>query len=415
MRSLPTPSALERAVNCVVSEALPHVQTTTEGATFGQHLHRFLQDVPELGMEVALERASEEHREAFAKVDLSRLPASAPETYRPEMAFAYDLDTHVARVLATVKDRQYSGLAETEIAGTVDTHAVLDDSVVVYDYKSNWAPAAAPADNWQLKAYALMVARATGRRRARIGIIRVPEHGDPFFRVDELDEAALDAFEVELCGVLERVLITRAEAELLGPERLLATHEGPWCRYCPALPYCPSKTGQLRAVLATPEEAERGLLEALDDKKVALAWSRVEAARKLLDRVHDVLVKYVDQRPAGVPMPNGTVLARVERKRESVVGSVVYTVLAETYGQDVAEAAAPVVPESREATKKSIESALRIAQQRIPGAKITKLKETALEAIRVAGGVSSKEWTEVDEVKPEKLLAANAGGEKKAS
>lgn len=396
MRPLPSPSSHERAAECPPSEVLPHARSTTDAALAGTALHLFLQRVPEVGLERALEMTPEHLRAAYAAIDLSRLPASQPDTYRPEVAIAYDFSTKTARVLPGVKDRQYGDLGPTEIPMTLDTHAVLDDMAVVYDYKSGHGDVSPAAENWQLRSYALGAARLYGKARVKLGVIRVPADGDgqPWFDVAELGPGELDRYEADLAKVMSRIIVLRAEVEMRGPDKLLETHEGPWCKFCPALPYCPSKTKLLHELVVSDKDLEQGILGALTPERAGSAWAKLKAAEDLVARLQGIVREYAEKAP--VPLENGKVLASIEKSEESLVPEAVYTVMGELYGPEVAELAAPMT--GRTATKTSVDRAIRSVLDRIPGGKITKLNESALEALREKGGVKVAKWRTVQEV-----------------
>src|SRR5690606_3261920 len=95
--------------------------------------------------------------------------------FRSEVAFAYDYVKGTAREIP-VRNRQYVGLAETEIPGTADVVAEIDESTVyVGDYKTGHRPP--KPDSMQLRAYALMAARTLGATEAVCEIVHVREDG----------------------------------------------------------------------------------------------------------------------------------------------------------------------------------------------------------------------------------------------
>lgn len=398
--SLPSPSSHHRVANCLPSELLPHSRTTTAGATAGTELHAFLERVPSLGLDRALEMAPEHHREAFRAIDFNRLPM-LHGGWRPEVAFAYDLETASARELPPLAGhREYVDLKPTEFPGTIDTHCIDGETAYVYDYKSAFAPADAPPDNHQLRSYALLVCRATGARQAKFGLIRIGTDGTPWFETAFFDGDELDAYELELFEVLESLTALRRARDAGELQQLVLqqTHEGPWCRYCPAFSYCPSKTNQLRT-LAYPEAGlEEALRAELTGERQAAVYERLKAAGAMVDRLLEVARELARREP--IALPTGLVLGAVKTERDELLAEPTYAHVRTNFGEEVAEIAAPQV--GRETSKKALEKAMQrvIDLGLVPGAKRTPLLDAQVEALREKGAVKTKTSVTVREVKP---------------
>jgi hypothetical protein len=172
-----TASGIWRAMICLGSAILPRAPSSNRYAEHGSAGHTFLLDCNRLGREQALAKVQEKYRTAFALIDIDRLPID-PAAYAAEVAVAVDVVTGAGRELHRKGDRDYSMCAATEIPGTADVVALIDgDAAYVGDYKFGHKALPSPRLNWQFRALALMVARAFGRSRVVVEMIRVGEDG----------------------------------------------------------------------------------------------------------------------------------------------------------------------------------------------------------------------------------------------
>jgi hypothetical protein len=129
------------------------------------------------------------------------------------------------------KDRWKRSRGPSFVTGEVDWWGALPGGEPwVDDLKTGWyAPSVTSP---QLLLYALVAARHTRAQTVRISITHWRRGWeDPERKWQQVGPATLEAFEDEL-----RAAYRRASA---GP----AARPGPWCRYCPSAPVCPSVLG----------------------------------------------------------------------------------------------------------------------------------------------------------------------------
>ena len=381
--SLPSPSALPRLSQCLAGEVLPHVEHVSPAASRGTVIHQYLADVLEFGVAEALERAPEDMRFTLSCIDDARLPAFHPGEYAPEVSLAYDPETGLARYLGKMLSRQDArSLARPyELVGTLDVAGGSADSVVVYDYKSGWTPVDEPGDNWQLKTYALFLARALKRRQAEVGIIRVTGSGGVVFDVAELSASDLDEHEAALRDLLQRRAGVRADPTKA--KYKLGSH----CRFCPAQVYCPAHVELMRQVLGGPS------WDLNDDAAAVEAWTQLRAARTVLERWEALVDNRLRRRP--VHLPDGSVLGeKLARPRESLIPHRVEAVVAELYGPELAAAVATAVERTEKLPKEAFKRALsKFVLPTRKGERLSDLERDVMHRLRKTGGVTNTPTT----------------------
>lgn len=392
-----TGSGIGRALVCAPSMVLPYSLEVREEATRGHHGHEFLMNVSLVGREMALQRAPEDMRPMLEALDLAALPVD-PKAFAAEVAFAYDQRKDTARELGRGLNRDYSGASGMEICGSADVVGVTDSEVVVLDFKFGGWNVPPAAENWQLRFYALCAARAYGKARAVVGIIKLREDGSHWFDRAELDELDLDATAAEIRGLVDRSLDENEHIAKGGTPR---TVRGAHCKYCPALPHCPAQTSLVREVgfasidpgapVITPENAP-ALLE------------KLEAVDRLRDMMWAALEAYATATP--VQLPGGEVYGPCEVERETIEPMKGSAILAEKYGSKVGLEAVkqePSMPWNR------VELALKAWMLANPGNKLAQLKAEARELLRQGGALKVSTTTKVRRHKPEAQL--KAGGD----
>jgi len=315
-RPLLTGSGLERVKVCPGSAILPGTETVSDYASRGRSIHSFLEAVNRKGRDAALEEAPEEIRPLCEALDLRLMPTD-PGRFASEVAFAYDPETGEAREIGRNLERRYD-VREGEIAGTADVVAMLDaDGVYVADFKSGWSRKTAARDSWQLRFYALAAARAYGRSRAVVQVIRIFEDGETWTDEAALDAFALDEFAMDV-GALAAELDAMRALYADGVEPPLV--EGDHCRWCPAFARCPAKTALVMAppsVEITPEGA-------------ALAYQRIRLYKQALEKAEAILKDYARAHP--IPLPDGTVYGPRYDSTRQINGAVAAGVLRELLG-----------------------------------------------------------------------------------
>lgn len=379
-RSLFTFSGASRAMKCALSMALPQTDHPTDAAADGTVVHAFLENVSRYGREEALRRAPDEYHALLEAIDVERLKISSGEI-ASEISYAYNPFTGESRELGRNLKRQYdaAGLKDDEIPGTLDVCGLEgEDAVGVDDYKYGRGLHVDPAYlNAQLKLGALAAARALGRSRARIAILRIYETGYVYRDSYTMDEFEMDEFEVLIRATAERGRLAREEYAAGTPPTATL---GPHCRYCPSLPYCPAQGTLVRMVADDPAAFKANVLNQLTPETAAKAWQRVKLAKEAITVVDEALRSFAKQTP--VDLGNGLVLGpRAETKTE-INGSLARDIIAELFGPEVAAKAVESA-----CTKSSIEDAVRLVAKD-KGQPIKKLKEHALKVLQDRGALA---------------------------
>lgn len=314
-------SSLERVMACPSSAVLPSVHSTSEHAERGTAIHAFIQAVVSGTPKTdALRGVPEEWAHTCANLDFATLLGGLREV-RAEVAYAVDFADLRARELGQDIGRSYErfGLGPSEIPGTLDVEGT-DGLPVVIDVKAGWEPVTTCCDNQQVGFAALARHLLTGAPEVKGRIAYVREDG----RVEN-DPHTFTMFDFE-------DFMLRGRAVLASVERLKVeaaaydVSEGPHCRYCPAVPYCPAHTRLARAMVDDLTAID-GQLAALTPEQAGIAWMKAKQIEKLLDRVVGGLRTYADREP--LPLPNGKVLRPVKIMRRYIDGKRALTLLHE--------------------------------------------------------------------------------------
>lgn len=223
--------------------------------------------------------------------------------WEAEVAYAYNPVTDSARRIGVSMNRAYEVSAH-EIAGTLDALVIESEYAHVVDWKTGSAFGAGPADaqdNWQLKLYALMVARAHGLDTVHTHIVRITDRG-----VSQTS-ATLDAMDLDAVAAEVAALVKSVPSSEPRP--------GGHCTRCRAVAVCPTTDGAIAVVapaeprelkIASPEQASALLLRL---RQVQAACEQMEAALKLYA---------ANRNEDGIPLPNGKRWVRTSVDRESI-------------------------------------------------------------------------------------------------
>ena len=365
-----TPSSLDRLNACPASGVLPQIREENADATRGTIIHAFLDDCARHGREEALARAPEDYRLVCAAIDISKLPIGS--NFRSEVAFAYDYQTGRAREIP-VRNREYVGLSETEIAGTADVIALVDHATVyVGDYKTGHRPP--KPDSMQLRAYALMAARTLGATEAVCEIVHVREDGTVWRERMEMDAFELAIAEQQIRDVVRKV-------ERATPEHVTT---GDHCRYCPAFKACPATLALARQVAAEKLE-----IPPLTPETAALALERVKAVKKVVAAVEAEIKAFAERE--SIPLSNGkTYGPRPWHTREVVVERAL-PVLVKRFGLPAVDAALP-----RKATVSAVEKLAKEAAI-AAGEKVAPAVRALMQELEQAGAIRVEETVQVRE------------------
>jgi hypothetical protein len=374
-----TASQLGRVKRCPASAVLPHLDIVSDAAMRGTAVHAFLENIPRIGRDTALEAVPEPWRPLCDAIDIDALPTDLAA----EVTFAYDPRTSSSRELGRNLDRDYSGATDDEIVGTADVLGLSPSSVFVADWKTGWGDVEPAATNDQVKFLALAAARAYHRGHAIVEIIRIRDNGAAW-----RDRAEFDIFELDTVAFDLRVLVgaTTVDTPRVSP--------GPWCQYCPAFAACPAKTALLVRLADGTEAQSLELMLPLTQEMASVAYQRLQHAKQLLKRVESALYEFASREP--IPIGDGRWFGRVtEDGNEQLDGDVVWTVLSERYGTQIADHAV-----QRTATKSRVREVIR--SQLTEPRTLSKTERAVLQEVRARGGASRPTRTSITE-----YMAAN--------
>lgn len=394
-------SAIERALICGSSVALPHAYHESGYTERGTVIHAFLEACSKIGRDDALAQVDPEWREACAELNLDGLHVQL--SLAAEVAFAYNVETDTARELGRGAGRQYHDVRENEIPCTLDVVGVRDlDSGrrrgLYTDWKSGFRNKRSIDSATQIDFGALCVARTYGCDLVEGQLVNVYEDAAPFVQSKVVELWELDAFAAEL---RER----HAEWKRLRDDfraGIIPTEyqTGPWCDRCPARGFCPAQTSLLRSVLS--KDLFDGFLrtEPIPDDVLADAWRQVHAAQSVLSLVKSKIIGAAATRKIHLGVEGdrdlwlGTVIGD---GRETLDGEAVFDVVAELHGEEVATKATKVT-----ATKKDLDAAVKAAVPRGKGAGA--LREV-YDRLRAVDGVTSKTSIAVKEFTTKRLTS----------
>lgn len=293
-RRNPSGSALERATHCPASEALPVADHTGEAAEVGVENHA--------NVELAIKTGN--YDDVHPVVGQLMEGKTWAET---EVAFAINVVTEKVRRIGAGLERRYGKLEPEEIALTIDAIIARPGEVLVTDWKSRERVTPA-ARNLQIRAAAVAVMKYTGAKEVQAGLVYLDD--------GEQDWTTVDAFTVALFFAEMRELLNK-----IGAARLLVStgavpdvHSGSWCKYCPALPYCPAQTRTSLAMLGELTDIEQKIAF-MSEEQVGRAWVIKKQIQTVLERV-DASLRLRAQHSV-VPLPNGKRLALIDKTRRS--------------------------------------------------------------------------------------------------
>jgi len=336
-------------VNCAASHVLPHCsESGTEPQERGTALHLFVEMCGTDGWTTgrALEeigRLWPEHLEECKGLDLDTIKDILLDA-APEVAMAYSTERG-GRILGQSIARDYRGRGAKpdEICMTIDALIVMDGKVHLIDWKSGFSDLGPILDNGQMFTAAVTAASAYKVDRAIMTII-------------DLNTMRRDTAEVglfELAAYRSRIAVMEQEihtaTKRVADGRAPDVIEGAWCRNCKAYNACPAKKS-LALELATGVDSF-GL--ALNREQMADAWVKVKLVRDMMNKIDKSIRAEAAREP--IPLPNGKIIGQVHKKgNESLDGDIMYTVVEELHGRDVAGDAVKYT-----ATKTGLTKALR--------------------------------------------------------
>lgn len=152
------------------------------------------------------------------------------------------------------------------IGGTADFIAVGKDVVCVGDWKFGDGISVSPDHSAQGLFYAMLARKEIpdlfeGRDRLVIAIIQPSNRGEDTLRTWETEMAYLDCYEAEFMEAVRR-------AEEGGQKPMPGDH----CKWCPAAPTCPAKTGLILQAQRLAPTQQKTVSEALAVAEELDAW-----------------------------------------------------------------------------------------------------------------------------------------------
>lgn len=226
----------------------------------------------------------------------------AANQWKAEVAYAYDVQRDAARLIGENVGRGYE-VSASEIPGTIDALALDDEHAHVVDWKTTSGFGAGPADaedNWQLRLYALMVARAHRVDSVTIHVVRITTNGVTSTS-HTLDSLELDAVAHEVQRLVKSV-----------PTAL--PKPGSHCHRCRAVAVCPT-TNDATTAIAPPAPIK---LEINDDNAGSLLM-KLRQVQAACEQLEGALKLYAaNKNEEGIRLPTGKRWVRVGVDRESI-------------------------------------------------------------------------------------------------
>jgi len=398
-------SAIERAMICGSSVALPHSRHETIYTTRGRAIHSFLEACSKVGRDDALVQVDEDYRDVCAELDLSGLHAQL--SLAAEVAFAYNYVKKTARELGRGVGRVYDDVTIDELPCTLDVVGVRDVSQFVRrgfygEFKSGWTTRRKIALVAQIDFGALCIARTYGCDVVEGQHINVHEGLAPYVQRRVIEGWEIDAFESELYehAMRWRELRDRYEQGVMPRE----FQTGQWCDRCPSREFCPAISTQVRWALQARDNFDGPLrvqLDSLDDAQFGRLWDDVDDAIGVLTSLRGRMKGIASSRriklgttPDGMERWLGTVISEGNDKLD---GEHVFDVVAELHGEEVATAATKIT-----ATKKDLEAAIKGVVPR--GKKAEALREIYKRLEAVDGAITNKVNVDVKETRTKPAL-----------
>lgn len=291
----PSGSGLERAEKCPPSMALPRAPHTGDDAIKGTDNHGKIEGGLVVGGDISgLPFVVQKAMEGARQVDV-------------EVAYAINVETEMVRVLGRRIDRNYGKLEAGEIPLTLDASIWRQDGTWVWDWKSRKRVTPA-AKNLQLLAGAVAVLKTEGLTKVH-GAIGYLDDGEA--DVHTFDAFDVPPFFVRMREILNRVGLARTMVATGGTP---AVHSGPWCQYCPSVPYCPAHNRLALQWLGDLDYVQKQVAF-MSAEQVGKAWTMLQQIEKLAEKVNASLRLRAGQEV--VPLPNGKRLALVEKSRSN--------------------------------------------------------------------------------------------------
>ena len=218
-----------------------------------------------------------------------------------EQAYVYDATNDTAKRVQ-MSGRRYVVEHPGQIAGTIDAVSIFGKHAIVIDWKTgdDFAKMTADAEhNWQLRLYALAVARAHNLESVRIMIVRISQ--------DDVTTSSHDLDAIELDAVAAKISALVAGVPSAQPQ------PGTHCRRCRAVAVCPATKSATDAIAApTPVE-----IRIHNQEQATAALVRLRQVQAACEQMESILKAYAAEN-GGIPLPDGKRWSRVSVERESI-------------------------------------------------------------------------------------------------
>ena len=221
-----------------------------------------------------------------------------------ELAMVWDSASGTTRRIGESVGREYGPTTESEIPVTVDL-CVRDTNrgLRVIDWKSR-TRVAASARNPQVHTQAVACASLFGDTEVTAGLVYL----DNWYA----DMTPFDGFDLDtLAGSLALIVSKATAATATDP-----LHLGPWCEYCPAQVGCPAKNAVLVSAANLVRGADTDALATLSDEDAGLVYVQLGDLSDLVEKARKIIKDRA--RKTTLPLPDGKVLACIEKQREGV-------------------------------------------------------------------------------------------------
>lgn len=382
-----TASSLTRLKNCPSSAVLSRAENHNVWADTGHDDHELLAQGVETGTLADVLAAM-----LPPGADAQRIASLVPQGSRAEVKLGFDVALRTGRVIGYGGGRDYGKPGPFEIVGSTDVLGVLEDAVVIVDWKTGYADVEPAATNAQLWFYALAACRALGKEQAVIRIV--------YTKTGLVDEAELDALDLaDFAGSLERLqrqVGERQAAKLRG--EVLETKEGSWCKHCSSKHVCPSKAGLLVQV------AEKGLAVIGDTEmtpqRAAQAYEQIVRIEQLVKDARARLNTYVEEQ-GPIDLGDGRMFGRYEKEgNRKLDAEKAIQAIREVVGESSREFEAMAI--ERSTSQAAIERAAKSLGQ-------PKLKLAVMKRLEAIGGVRKEMKYPVGEFPSGKYKAVVGG------
>lgn len=197
-----------------------------------------------------------------------------------------------------------------KFSGRIDLIMIDGGTALVLDYKTGRVPVKAAEDNWQLKAYAVLVATHWPVERVFVSIVQ-PHCGEP--TVYKYNKAALRKASRQIHALIRKSNNPKAK---LNPSESA-------CKYCRAKPICPALQGE---ALEMARVSNNGVAR-FSGSQLAMLLDQVKPVEAFVKALKAEAKKLLEKEEGSVP---GYYLTQGGRRRKITENKKVYSVLADS-------------------------------------------------------------------------------------